>query len=92
MINAEQLLPKIKQLLPGIPDDALMAGIKEFAAEHPDLNEDQIFRAVQEAIRDPQVKQMLEDNLMKQSEGAPQAPPAAPQKPFEGLMNTVGGK
>lgn len=78
MIDPKTLLPMVKRLLPNESDADIMAGIKEFAKAHPDLNNQQALQALIMAL-----KQMQGGKGEQQpQQPSQQQAPAAPSKPF----------
>lgn len=90
MIDPKTLMPMVKRLLPNESDADIMAGIKEFAKAHPDLNNAQALQALIDAL-----KQMQGGGQPQPGAGAAPAAPAQPAPsgpPFAGLMNQLGSK
>jgi len=87
MIEPKTLLPMVKRLLPNESDADIMAGIKEFAKAHPDLNNAQALQALIDAL-----KQMQGGGQQAPAAGVAPAQPAPSAPPFEGLMGQLGSK
>lgn len=54
MIDIKTLLPEVAKLLPGVPQEELMAGIQEFIKAHPDFNNQQALQALTQYLQGQQ--------------------------------------
>lgn len=78
MIDPKTLFPMVKKLLPKESDQDIMAGIAQFAKQHPNFTNAQALQALILAL-----KQM-------QGQGQPQQPaPQAPQPFGQSLMGAI---
>ncbi len=77
MLDPKSLLPEVQKMLPGVDPKEIMDGIAQFAKTHPDATNQQALQA-------------LMQYLQSQKGAGQAAPSAAPQPPFQGLMNTLG--
>lgn len=85
MIDPKTLMPMVKRLLPNESDADIMAGVKEFAKAHPDLNNAQALQALIDALK------QMQGGQEAPAVGAAPAQPAPSRPPFEGLMGQLGG-
>lgn len=81
MIDPKTLFPMVKKILPKESDADIMAGIKEFAQAHPDMDNKGALQALLMALKE-----------MQGGAQQPQSAPA-PSRPFgEGMLGALGGK